>query len=184
VLYRRYPFSPGAGVGEPGGPLYVPRLDQGDGRHDNPDVYGALYLSRVPASPIAELLRDAPRGVLQPALLLHEGEPYRLAAFDDSGLTDLVDLDDPRTLSRRGLRPSRVATLDRERTQPLGLSIYHEGASGFEWWSTIESSWINVTVFADRAVDRLTLAGEPEALTLDHPAVREAADAVGVLLEA
>jgi RES domain len=182
VLYRRYPFTPGAGLAEPGGPLYVPRLDQGDGRHDNPDVYGALYLSRVPASPIAELLRDAPQGALQPALLLHEGEPYRLAAFDDS-LADLVDLDDPRTLLLRALRPSGVATRDRERTQTLGLSIYREGASGFEWWSTIESSWINVTVFAERSADRLTLTGEPEALTLDHPAVREAADAVGVLLE-
>jgi hypothetical protein len=183
VLYRRYPFTRGAGLAEPGGPLYVPRLDQGDGRHDNPDAYGALYLSRVPVSPIAELLRDAPQGVLQPALLLHEGEPYRLAAFDDSALPDLVDLDDPRTLLRRDLRPSGVATRDRERTQPLGLSIFREGASGFEWWSTIESSWINVTVFAERAADRLTLAGEPEALTVDHPAVREAADAVGVLLE-
>ena len=184
MLYRRYPFTAGAGLAEPGGPLHVPRLDQGDGRHDNPDVFGALYLSRVPASPVAELLRDAPEGALQPALLLHEGEPYRLAAFDDSALADLVDLDDPRTLLGRGLRPSGVATRDRERTQPIGLSIYREGASGFEWWSTIESSWINVTVFAERAADRLTLAGEPEALTLDHPAVREAADAVGVLLEA
>jgi hypothetical protein len=29
---------------------------------------------------------------------------------------------------------------------------------------------------------RLALVGEPEPLTLEHPAVREAAEAVGVLL--
>jgi hypothetical protein len=30
---------------------------------------------------------------------------------------------------------------------------------------------------------RLEVIGEPDPLTLDHPAVREAAEAVGVLLE-
>ncbi|MGH2696957.1 MAG: hypothetical protein ACRDIW_08200, partial [Actinomycetota bacterium] len=59
---------------------------------------------------------------------------------------------------------------------------YEEGVAGFEWWSTIEASWINVTLFDDRVAGRLTVVGEPEPLTLDHPAVREAAEAVGVLL--
>jgi hypothetical protein len=39
-----------------------------------------------------------------------------------------------------------------------------------------------VTLFEDRVAGRLAVVGEPEALTLDHPAVREAAEAVGVLL--
>jgi hypothetical protein len=160
----------------------VPRIDQGDGRHDNPDVYGALYMSRNPASPVAELLKDAPRGVLEPALLMHEGSPYALAAFDEGGLDDLVDLDDPAVLAGRHLRPSGVATRNRQATQRLALHLHQEGATGFEWWSTIEASWINVTLFEERVADRLDLAGEPEPLTIDHPTVREAADAVGVLL--
>jgi hypothetical protein len=75
-----------------------------------------------------------------------------------------------------------VATHDREATQPIALALYEEGIDGFEWWSTIEASWINVTLFEDRVVERLSLAGDPEPLRLDHPAVREAAEAVGVLL--
>jgi hypothetical protein len=101
---------------------------------------------------------------------------------DDTHLGDLLDLDDPRNLVQRSLRPSGVATTDREMTQPMAVAIYEEGVPGFEWWSTIEASWINVTLFEDRVVDRFTLAGEPELLTLDHPAVREAAEAVGVVL--
>jgi hypothetical protein len=182
VLYRRYPFLTGAGLRELGGPLYVPRLDQGEGRHDNPDAYAALYMSKDPASPVAELIRSAPQGELEPDLLLHEGEPYRLAEFDDSELRGLVDLDDPKSLVERDLRPSGVATRYRTPTQRLALRIHQEGAAGFEWWSTIESSWINVTLFAERAAAHLRLRGEPEPLTPDHPAVREAAEAVGVLL--
>ena len=116
--------------------------------------------------------------------LSREGAQLSLAAVDDSELGDLLDFDDPRNLLERSLRPSRVATSEREVTQPMAVTLYEEGVPGFEWWSTIEASWINVTLFEDRVVDRLILAGEPEPLTLDHPAVREAAEAVGVLLAA
>jgi len=182
VLYRWFPWLPGAGEHDPGGPLYVPRFDQGGGRHDNPDAYGAFYLSRVPASPIAEVLRDYVARAAPPLPLFREGAPSRLAVIDDSAVRELLDLDDPRSLVARELRPSGVATRNRDRTQKLALTLYREGEAGFEWWSTIEASWINVTLFADRVAGRLSVVGEPEPLTLDHPAVREAAEAVGVLL--
>jgi RES domain len=183
VLYRAFPRAPGAGPMDEGGALYVPRLAQGPGRHDNPETYGALYLSKAPESPIAEALRDYVARGVPPYPLLREGSPIALAAIDETPVEALLDLDDPRNLADRDLRPSRVATRDRERTQPLALSLYEEGVDGFEWWSTIEASWINVTLFAERAVDKLALLGEPEPLTVEHPAVRAAADAVGVLLE-
>jgi len=182
VLYRRFPLIPGAAPDEPGGPLYIPRIDQGDGRHDNPDAYGALYVSRNPASPVAELLKDVPLGRLQPALLRHEGHSYALIALDDSDVDGVVDLDNPRILSDRRLRPSLVATGRRTITQRTALDIYRGGATGISWWSTIEASWTNVTMFAERAAGRLVTVGDPEPLTPDHPAVREAAEAVGVLL--
>jgi hypothetical protein len=182
VLFRLFPGVRGAGLHEAGGPLFVPRFDQGEGRHDNPDDYGALYLSRTRASPVAEFLREYRGQGLPPRLLEHEGAPLTLASLDDAGLQGLIDLDEPRNLATRRLRPSRVATRERGHTQPIGLSIYREGAPGFEWWSTIEASWINVTLFAERAAELLALAAEPEPLTIEHPAVREAAEAVGVLL--
>ncbi len=181
MLYRRFPLVPGAELTEPGGPLFVPILDQGDGRHDNPDVYGALYVSRTPVSPVAELLVRLRNLVLRPDHLLSEGFPYALAAFDEADVS-LLDLDDPENLVARGLRPSGVATRQREETRPIALRLYEEGHAGFEWWSTLEASWINVTLFADRAVQGLTLAEPPAPLAVDHPVVREAADAVGVLL--
>src|SRR5215218_2461049 len=182
MLYRLFPSLPGAGVAEPGGPLFVPRLDQGRGRHDNADAYGALYLSRAPESTVAELLRQFAGRTVRPRSLLQEGWPMALAALDDSALDGLLYLDDPRNLVARRLRPSTVATRDRERTQPLALSIHSDGAPGFEWWSTIEAAWINVTLFAERASNRLRLAEQPEPITVDHPTVRAAAEAVGVLL--
>lgn len=181
MLYRAFPATPGAGPTDEGGALFVPRLDQGRGRHDNPDTYGALYLSRVPQSPIAEVLRDYVARGIAPRPLLREGSPLRLAVVDDAEI-ELVDLDDPRSLAARELRPSGVATHDREATQPLARGLYDEGAPGFEWWSTIEASWINVTLFEERVVGRLALVDEPEPLTIDHPAVQAAADAVGVFL--
>jgi hypothetical protein len=182
VLYRRFPMIPGAAPDEPGGPLYVPRFDQGEGRHDNPDVYGALYLSRHPASPVAELLKDLRLGRFDPGLLHHEGHDYGLVPLDESKLEGILDLDEPRTLSERQLRPSMVATGRRTLTQRMALDLYRDGANGIAWWSTIEASWINVTLFAERATGRLRIAGDPETLTSDHPLVREAADAVGVPL--
>lgn len=180
MLYRLFPSLPGAEPTERGGPLFAPRMDQGGGRHDNPDAYGALYLSRVPSASVAELLIVLRTQEVLPQHLTADGFPYAIASIDDTALTDMVDLDDPENLVARNLRPSGIATRDRDRTQPLALALYQEGVDGFEWWSTIESSWINVTLFADRAVDRISLTGPPEPLTLDSPWVREAAEAIGV----
>jgi hypothetical protein len=180
VLYRLFPSLPGAGPTERGGPLFAPRMDQGGGRHDNPDTYGALYLSRVPSASVAELLIVLRTQAILPQHLTADGFPYAIASIDDTAVDDLLDLDDPGNLVARSLRPSGIATRDRGTTQPLALTLFQEGVDGFEWWSTIEASWINVTLFAERAVERLSIAEPPEPLTLDHPWVREAAEAVGV----
>ena len=87
----------------------------------------------------------------------------------------LVDLDDPAVLRRERLRPSKVATRERDVTQPQALALYerHPDAAGLRWWSTYEAQWANVTIF-DRAAPRLRVA-DLRALTLDDPAVVEAA---------
>jgi hypothetical protein len=182
MLYRSFPALPGADPTSEGGPLHAPRSLQGAGRHDNPDRYGALYVSRVPESVVGELLRFLRRHEVTDADLRSEDRPYALAAIDDSGLEGLVDLDDPAALGARGLRPSGVATRNRRRTRRMALDLYEEGVPGFEWWSAIEGSWINLTLFAERVAGSLNVAGEPEKLTTSHPAVRAAAEVVGVLL--
>jgi hypothetical protein len=46
------------------------------------------------------------------------------------------------------------------------------------WWSTYEATWINVTLF-DRAASRLRVRSV-HALTLDDPAVVDAAELFGL----
>jgi len=58
--------------------------------------------------------------------------------------------------------------------------MFGEGARGFAWWSTIEASWPNVTLFAERALTMLRVAGAPEPLVLDHPVVAAVAERLGL----
>jgi hypothetical protein len=184
TFYRLFPFDPDASSQAEGGPLFVARHLQGGGRHDNPAAYGALYVSRQMVSPVAEHLAVwRARGAAGPALR-PEGRPLALVAVDESRLDNLVDLDQPQHLVDRALRPSMVATRQRRITRPMAMSLFEEGVTGFEWWSTIEASWINATLFADRAIEKLNISGEPETLSVQHPVVREAAEAVGLRLSA
>ena len=105
-----------------------------------------------------------------------------LATFNDSALTQLVDLDDPIELASRQLRPSLVATRERTVTQGFAMRIFEEGMLGLSWWSTLEATWPNVTLFAERASPLLTLVGAPELLSVHHPVVRTAAQNIGVIL--
>lgn len=181
MLHRIFPYLPGALETNEGGALFVPRNRQGDGRHDNPPHYGALYASRSEQSAVAEHIQEfRGRGLTDRDLQRADGKRYALVALDDSSLGDIVDLDDPVELGRRNLKPSAIATRRRTITQPLALRLFEEGVMGFEWWSTLEASWPNVTLFAERAVTGLSVDGEPEPLHLDHPVLRAAAESIGV----
>jgi len=184
VLYRLFPWTPGAAAEEPGGPLFNPRRQQGSGRHDQPGLYGALYVTRRDVSAIAEWLAAFRGQVLtEQDLRRTDGRTLALVGFDDGRLTDLPDLDEPAELARRRLRPSGVATGRRPVTQRLAASIYDEGAAGFAWWSTLEASWSNVTLFAERALPLLTVTQSPSRIEIDDQLVRSAAGSVGVMLE-
>jgi hypothetical protein len=183
VLYRVFPMRAAPAATEEGGALYVPQHRQGAGRHDNPDRYGALYASRSPEAAVAERIQLFRGRVLADRHFRREdGSRLALAALDDAGLGAVPDLDDPVELVRRDLRPSAVATHRRDVTRPMALRIFEEGAAGLGWWSTLESSWANVTLFAERSTALLRLEGEPETLSVDHPAVWVAADALGIRL--
>lgn len=183
MLHRIFPYLPGALETDEGGALFVPRNHQGDGRHDNPAHYGAVYGSRSAQSAVAERIESfRGRGLTDRDLQRADGKRYALVALDDSNLGEIVDLDDPAELGRRNLRPSAVATRHRTITQPIALSLFEEGAQGFGWWSTLEASWTNVTLFAERAIASMPVDEEPEPLHLGHPVLQMAAESIGVAL--
>jgi hypothetical protein len=181
ILWRVLPWQPAARPAEPGGPLFFPRALQGTGRHDNPARYGCLYLGTEPASAVAEAIaRFRGTGELSGQMLVRGGLNLALAELSLLADAELVDLDEPRVLARERLRPSEVATRMRVETRAYAERLFdaHPEAVGLRWWSTLESSWINVTLF-DRALAALS-AGAPEPLTPAHPAVAEAAEMMGL----
>jgi len=180
TLYRCFAWRANAKPDAPDGALWFPRMFQGDGRHDNPDAYGCLYLSDRAISCIIEQLAPFRGQRLMASLLRRRGLPLALARLELDDRRELVDLDDPAVLKRERLKPSQVATRQRTVTQPQALDLFrrHRSAAGLRWWSTWESLWTNVTVF-DRASGALTLV-EVTELALDHPSLLEAADLFGL----
>ena len=180
TLYRCFAWRAAARDDQPDGPLWFPRMFQGEGRHDNPDVYGCLYLSDRPESCIAEQLAAFRGQRLTASMLRRRDLPLALARLEIRDNATLIDLDDPAELVRERLRPSQVATRTRGVTQPQALALYrqHPRAAGLRWWSSWEALWVNVTLF-DRAAARLR-AIEVTELTLDHPSLLAAADLFGL----
>ena len=69
IVHRCFAWNARARPDEQDGPLWVPRAFQGDGRHDNPDVYGCLYLAEGEVSAVVEQLARFRTQRLQAALL-------------------------------------------------------------------------------------------------------------------
>ncbi len=183
MLYRLFPWDPAADASASGGALFNPRAQQGSGRHDNPDLYGALHTARVEVSAVAEwLVGFRGQTLVRDDLVRTDGRGWALVGLDDAALGGIVDLDDPAELAARRWRPSRVATRARSTTQEMAAALFAEGIAGFAWWSTLEASWPNVTLFAERALDLLRVTDGPRAISIDDPAVRAAAAAIGVIL--
>jgi hypothetical protein len=93
-----------------------------------------------------------------------------LAELDAKKVT-VLDLDDPRDLVRRQLRPSTVGIRDRTVTQRWALDIFKEKRwAGVRWWSRYDSRWgaFGLWTVADVRALKVT------RLTADHPALIEA----------
>ncbi len=141
-----------------------------------------MYVSEEPLSAIVEQL--APfrgTGALHESMLNRLGRRLALVRLESPDSLRLVDLDDPATLGAEKLRPSQVATSRRAMTQAQAASIFQGPGdpAGLRWWSTLESSWINATLF-HRATQKLRL-GSVEVLTPEDPLVREACRFIGLL---
>ena len=157
----------------------MPRALQGQGRHDAPDLYGAVYLSESPLSALCEQLARFRGRRLRPEMLQRGGSPLALSRWEIATGAELIDLDAPAVLVANGLRPSEVATRRRAQTQAQARALYaaHPHAAGLRWWSTLEASWINLTLFDVRASAR---AGTPTLLAATHDLVAQAAVVLGL----
>jgi hypothetical protein len=180
ILHRCFAWNEQAAEAEPDGPLWFPRPFQGEGRHDNPELYGCLYLSASALSSVVEQLARFRGQRLLPSLLRRRGLPLAMADLELDDDAQLVDLDDPALLGRERLRPSVVATRHRDLTQAQARRLHdrYPRSAGLRWWSTYEALWINVTVF-DRATPRLRVRSV-RALGIDDPIVVETADLFGL----
>jgi hypothetical protein len=180
ILHRCLAWNARAAPDAPDGALWFPRLYQGEGRHDNPAAYGCLYLSEKSLSCVVEQLARFRGQRLTPALLRRRGLPLALAELELPDDAELVDLDDPAVLRRERLRPSRVATRERDVTQPQALALHgkHAEAAGLRWWSTFEAQWLNVTLF-DRAAPSLRLVSVRQLDVADDEIVT-VADVLGL----
>jgi RES domain-containing protein len=180
ILHRCFAWNERARPDRPDGALWFPRPYQGDGRHDNADLYGCLYLSELAISCVVEQLARFRGQRLVPALLRRRGLPLALAELELPDEAELVDLDDPAVLRRERLRPSRVATRAREVTQPQARALYerHAEAAGLRWWSTFEAQWLNVSLF-DRAAAALRLVSV-RTLAVEDAEIAASADVLGL----
>src|SRR6202011_5227589 len=77
--------------------------------------------------------------------------------------------------------PSVVATGQRSVTQAYAVGQFerHTGAAGLRWWSTLEASWIQVTLF-DRALSGLSVRGARTLALDDEPGAAAAASYLGL----
>jgi hypothetical protein len=182
ILHRCFAWNQRSRAGEPDTPLWFPRPYQGDGRHDNPDAYGCLYLADRELSCVVEQLARFRGRQLLAAMLRRRGLPLAVAAIELADDHELVDLDEPGELIAHALRPSRVATRDRTVTQPQALALFRARpeAVGLRWWSTFEALWAHTTLF-DRAAPTLRLL-EVRELDLADEAIAGAAEHLGLSL--
>ncbi len=177
------PYKVGATRFREGAPLYVPKDYQGDGRHDIKED-AIYYCSKEAISAIAEGIKDY-RNLSINDDDFRRPNKSRLAlaklALDDKA--KLIDFTDANQLVKFNMKPANIATHEREITQALSNSVYNMGAGGFVWWSTLEATWSNVTLFASRVKNKIKIADNIEPLNVKMKLVREAAKLLGINID-
>jgi hypothetical protein len=113
--------------------------------------------------------------------LIRAGFPLALVEvrLPPASVGRLADLCEPTRLAALGTAPDTTASRSRARTQPIARSAWDAGHHGVRWWSSFWGDWHTVVLFTARLSGKLCF-GEPEVLTEEHPAVREAADLLGM----
>jgi len=180
-LYRVLFYDESAAQTERGGVLYIP--PQGANRVDNPDHYSVRYLGDSPAGVCAEVFYRAPHlQIWNSAMLrpLATGDRRVLAWYDIADHALICDLDDPTELVKRSLRPSQIITRNYRVTQSWALAIFREKAwAGASWWSYCDARWRSIGLWNHDIIVDYGI----EELTLDHPAMQDAAAVLNIKIE-
>jgi hypothetical protein len=179
--WRAFPWDDGADDGQPFSASFVPAA-QGWGRFDRPgEPGGVLYLAESSEHAVAERIQDLRNQTLEPTDLFEYGHPLALVSVPlEASIRDgLADLCDPPTLARLEIRPDAVCAIDRATTQAIAARLYDAGYPGFRWWSSFFGEWHTLVLFRDR-LGTSPRYGTPEVLDPAHPAVAQAAQALGI----
>lgn len=182
-FYRVFPWIDSADETEPGGVLFVP--SQGTGRIDNPEYYSVLYTCDSPAGAIAETFNRNPYRMHWTQRMLRPRLPGAMMAIVElasrSPSVDICDLDDPRELLARKLRPSGVATRERDVTQAWSLPLFKERRyAGVRWWSYHDARWGVVAFWNTHALRTIVI----QPLHMQHPWLQEAAQILSIAIDA
>ena len=183
-LWRVFPFDPAAQAGEPFSPSYI-TPNQTSGRFDLAGQPLVLNLAESPGHAVAEQIQQRHGQRLEPADLSEDGKCLAVVevtvAAESSSIADLCE---PRELIRYGCRPDELMSRHVACTQSLSRRLYEAGPRGFRVWSALTGDWRCTVLFMDRIPMGSIVFGEPTMLTLDHPAVAEAAEVLEISLPA
>jgi hypothetical protein len=170
-LYRVIPYDESVAPAQRGGALFVPA--GGAHRIDNPDLYDVLYVAAEPEAAVAEAFGRIP--VWTTETFVHgSGRAQQLLTYELLDTAMLFDLNDVVALAALGInRPTDVVTRNRARTQAWARAIFEQGGyAGARWWSYYEPEWTVVGLWERGGV---AVVDQPEILSVDHAAVRNAA---------
>lgn len=180
TLWRVFPWDPESPPGAPFSPQFVPPV-QGSGRFDLV-TSPVLYLAESAEHAVGEVIQPFRGRRLGPAHLRRFGRGLALVAVTVAGvvMARVADLTDPATLLHHGVRPDVLAGRDTQRTQAVARALYAADLPGFRWWSSLSGDWHTVVLFLDRIQPDALVFATPELLSIEHPAVRVAAEILGV----
>lgn len=180
LVYRVFPYLPAAEPGEPGHPLYEHRPQVG-GRVDHPDYY-VWYLARQAEAAVGEVFGNL--ASWDPSMFAFPALPGAHKSLGIYRLPDdlrVLDLDDPRELLERSLRPTRVVARNLAVTQAWGHRAWEERDphdprerhwQAISWWSYHRPTWTVMASWLRPEVEDI------QPLDLTHPVVREAASSL------
>ncbi|HEX8080578.1 MAG TPA: RES family NAD+ phosphorylase [Jatrophihabitans sp.] len=181
-----FPFDEDALPGEPGHPEYLHK-PQGQGRLDNPASYDTWYFAATPEAAVGEVFGDLTTWGDDMFELPALPNALRvLGIFELPDSANLLDLDDPKALYERRLRPTQVIARRRAVTQSWALDIFKEsedtGArqwAGVQWWSFQRPHWTVYGLWYSRGEAPIHKLVDWDFLDVNHPAVADAARSLG-----
>jgi hypothetical protein len=181
--WRVFPWDRSATPDQAFSPGHVP-ANQGSSRFDIRATQ-VLYFSESPEHAIGEKIQRYRGQTLEDYDLTEFGHPLALVECQVSAdiVQEIADLCDWEVLARYHLSPDTVASRDLTKTQAVAQELLDKGHTGLRWWSALSGDWHSIVLFSERLAADSLAYGVPQELTIDHPAVIEAASVLGISLE-